>query len=177
VLCESRRCQATLEGSARGVFSHETHLPTFGGSPQTHARFSRTHEDPGRARCHSCSPRQGTSASSGLISCIRSAKDFSALLGSRHRRREGAFALHALPSEGLQPRLGLIVPKKLVKSAVRRNTIKRWSRVLMRAHVNDHCDVLVRVHSKVSMTSALERRQHWQLLKALFMALMPARTS
>ena len=85
--------------------------------------------------------------------------------------------MHALPSEGLQPRLGLIVPKKLVKSAVRRNTIKRWSRVLMRAHVNDHCDVLVRVHSKVSMTSALEMRQHWQLLKALFMALMPARTS
>lgn len=158
--------------SAKGVFPHETHLSTLSDSPQTHAWLFGSHENTGRSCCHTCSPLQGTSASSGLISCVRSAKDFSALLGSRHRSRGGAFALHLLPSQALQSRLGLIVPKKLVKSAVRRNTIKRWSRVLMREHAKDPCDVLVRVHSKMSMASALERRQHWQLLKSLFTALM-----
>jgi ribonuclease P protein component len=45
-------------------------------------------------------------------------------------------------------RLGLVIPKKAVRHAVRRNRIRRWARETFR--LNQHrlpsCDVVVRVH-------------------------------
>jgi ribonuclease P protein component len=62
-----------------------------------------------------------------------SGEDFAAVLKSRDRRRSSHFSLHWLYGPGPGGRLGLVVPKRLARTAVRRNLIKRQARALFRA--------------------------------------------
>lgn len=65
-----------------------------------------------------------------------SGDDFAAVLNSRERRRSAHFSLHwrrnpASAAAGLiEARLGLVVSKKLARTSVRRNLIKRQARML-----------------------------------------------
>jgi ribonuclease P protein component len=78
----------------------------------------------------------------------------------------GSYALHTSAAPVL--RLGLIVPKKCIRSAVARNKVKRWSRVLMHQHGLEPQSVLLRVRHKVALATPQERHQQWLLLSGLF---------
>lgn len=46
-------------------------------------------------------------------------------------------------------RLGLVIPKRAVRLAVRRNLIRRWAREAFRQHQHGlpACDIVLRVHA------------------------------
>jgi ribonuclease P protein component len=81
---------------------------------------------------------------------------FKRVLMSRPVARNGPFLvyrvpLHSLPTEVMSggPRIGFVIPKKLVRLAVQRNQIKRWARAIFRHP--DHTPtesfaMVVRVH-------------------------------
>lgn len=58
--------------------------------------------------------------------------DFSAVFAARRVTRGERFALHRRANGGTGARLGLTVPKKLARSAVLRNAIKRQAREVYR---------------------------------------------
>lgn len=58
---------------------------------------------------------------------------FAAVLKSRQRRRSSHFSLHWLSGNSPDSRLGLVVPKRLARTSVRRNLIKRQVRSLFQA--------------------------------------------
>jgi ribonuclease P protein component len=63
---------------------------------------------------------------------LRDPEAFRAALMSRPIARSGPFSVYrTVSSSGFQ--LGFVIPKKLVKTAVQRNQIKRWARDLFRA--------------------------------------------
>jgi ribonuclease P protein component len=63
---------------------------------------------------------------------LRSPETFQAALMSRPIARSGPFVVYKIRSSpGF--RLGFVIPKKLVKTAVQRNQIKRWARDFFRA--------------------------------------------
>jgi ribonuclease P protein component len=62
---------------------------------------------------------------------LRDPEAFRAALTSRPIARSGSFSVYrTVSSSGF--RLGFVIPKKLVKTAVQRNQIKRWARDLFR---------------------------------------------
>ncbi|MBU3724572.1 MAG: ribonuclease P protein component [Burkholderiaceae bacterium] len=62
---------------------------------------------------------------------LRSPEDFRRALRSRPVARSGPVALYKIDlDDGC--RIGFVLPKKLVRSSVQRNQIKRWSRALFR---------------------------------------------
>ena len=67
-----------------------------------------------------------------------SGEDFAAVLKSRDRRRSNHFSLHWLYGAGPGARFGLVVPKRLARTAVRRNLIKRQARALFQDWVRGH---------------------------------------
>jgi len=61
--------------------------------------------------------------------------EYSSVFGFRRALKSPHFLLHYRPrngDEGSWARLGVVVPKRLIKSAVRRNLVKRISRELFR---------------------------------------------
>ncbi|MFZ9121673.1 MAG: ribonuclease P protein component [Burkholderiaceae bacterium] len=100
------------------------------------------------------------------LESLRSSAEFGALLSTRPVAVSGSYALHSSAASVL--RLGLIVPKKCIRSAVARNKVKRWSRVLLRQHGLEPQSVLLRVRHKVAMGTPQERHQQWLLLSSLF---------
>jgi len=61
--------------------------------------------------------------------------EYSSVFGFRRALKSPHFLLHYRPrngDEGNWARLGVVVPKRLIKSAVRRNLVKRISRELFR---------------------------------------------
>lgn len=65
------------------------------------------------------------------------------------RRRLGGLEVITLRNDAGLARLGLVIPKRSVRHAVRRNVIRRWAREAFRQR--QHClpmtDIVLRVHS------------------------------
>ena len=125
-----------------------------------------------------------------------SGDDFAAVLKSRERRRSVHFSLHwrtataALPvaaalveaslagalavlPASIAPvsRLGLVLPKKIARTSVRRNLIKRQSRALFRIWSTSStvvCDVVLKLGANVAK---LDRRAQYGELAGLMQAL------
>ena len=124
-----------------------------------------------------------------------SGDEFAAVLKSRARIRSAHFSLHWLivggmagrvsaagsagdsQSTGTVPvvRLGLVVSKKLARTSVRRNLIKRQSRMLVRVWAGSSvaaCDVVLKLTANVAK---LDRRAQFCELAGLMQALPRAR--
>lgn len=120
-----------------GFPAHETHLSTFRGPTQTHARLSRPHEDARWPRRHPRAPRERAHTSGRLNFRFRhrqrlGAEAVARALKSGHQRRHGRLALYCNTNQLSYARLALIVPKKLVANAVHRNRIRRLIREAFR---------------------------------------------
>lgn len=92
-------------------------------------------------------------------------EDFGRLLSQRPAGSQGPFSIHLnvspAPPEAVI-RLGFILPKKMMKRAVWRNQVKRWSRELLRHELGRlapdrlalvSVDILVRVRAKLGILS------------------------
>lgn len=123
-----------------------------------------------------------------------SGDDFAAVLKSRARIRSAHFSLHWLVGGGIAARisgaggsssagdshgtgvvpvvrLGLVVSKKLARTSVRRNLIKRQSRMLFRIWAGSSvaaCDVVLKLTANVAK---LDRRAQFGELAGLMQAL------
>ena len=124
-----------------------------------------------------------------------SGDDFAAVLKSRARIRSAHFSLHWLAGVGIADsrvgaagifiaagasqgagavpvvRLGIVVSKKLARTSVRRNLIKRQSRMLFRAWSDSGvaaCDVVLKLTANVAK---LDRRAQFGELAGLMQAL------
>ena len=91
---------------------------------------------------------------------ILSSRDFTAALREATlRARHGPLSLAARENEGPTARLGLVVPKRQVRSAVRRNRIRRIVRESFRLHRADlpTLDVVVLLKDGRSAEVAADR--------------------
>ena len=103
-------------------------------------------------------------------------KAFQQALMTRPAARSGSFLIYRIPSQD-GPRLGFVLPKKLVRTAVQRNQIKRWARDCFRnpdARVTSSCALVVRVKALIpklgwNLVGRQETRQH--LLQAMAKAI------
>jgi ribonuclease P protein component len=70
------------------------------------------------------------------------------------------FQVYARPNDGVAPRLGVTVNKRIVRQANARNFCKRLTREVFRSHQYEFgaVDIVVRVRAPVSRTVALEAR-------------------
>lgn len=119
--------------------NYEAHLSTLCCSPQAHPWVSCTHEvkrRPGSDPGASC---QGPQASRCLSFTMGKRDDrlrdpavFRQALMKRPVARAGAFSIYRAQAPSLSGRLGFVIPKKLVRTAVQRNQIKRWARAIFR---------------------------------------------
>jgi len=67
------------------------------------------------------------------------------------------------------PRLGMVLPKRMVRRAVARNQLKRWIRPLAKRVLAGHAvDLLVRVRKPVDLTNPLLKRAHQEELALTF---------
>lgn len=71
---------------------------------------------------------------------LRSPEDFRRALRTRPLVRSGPIAIYRIDLDD-QCRIGFVLPKKLVRSAVQRNQIKRWSRAYFRDVLKKHADL------------------------------------
>lgn len=134
--------------------NHETHLSTFRRSPQAYSRFPGPHAHQGWPSGHRCTPCQGPSSSGCLSKAATTADvggtgepgpgygfprryrltktdEYSSVFGFRRALRSPHFLIHYRPrtaAEESTARLGIVVPKRLLKAAVRRNLVKRICR-------------------------------------------------
>lgn len=108
--------------------------------------------------------------------------EFSAVMATRSRFVDGCFELRfqqrpfslngpfiGEPGVALQPRLGLIVPKRYAKQAVLRNLLKRLSREAFRNAKNElpAIDIVVRLtkrpmDNEMKAVGAAEQRRIWR---------------
>ena len=106
-----------------------------------------------------------------------SGDDFAAVLKSRERSRSPHFSLQWRAGAATVSRLGLVLPKKLARTSVRRNLIKRQSRTLFRAWSEGRvtgvgcataCDVVLKITANVA---GIDRRAQFGELAGLMQAL------
>ena len=100
-----------------------------------------------------------------------SGADFAAVLKSRERSRSAHFSLQWRAGAVAVSRLGLVLPKKLARTSVRRNLIKRQSRTLFRAWSVGRvtaCDVVLKITANVA---GVDRRAQFGELSGLLQAL------
>jgi ribonuclease P protein component len=73
---------------------------------------------------------------------------FQAVFRRGRRRRVGGIELITLPNDVGFARLGLVVPKRSVRSAVQRNRLRRWAREAFRLRQRrlPAIDIVLRVH-------------------------------
>ncbi len=69
-----------------------------------------------------------------------SGEAFAAVLKSRDRGRSSHFSVHWLDGATAEGRLGLVVPKRLARTSVRRNLIKRQARALFGAWIRQRAN-------------------------------------
>ena len=70
------------------------------------------------------------------IGRLQTPEAFRQALMTRPLSRSGGFSVYTVPSDEVD-RLGFVLPKKLIRRAVQRNQIKRWSRELLRTLKTD----------------------------------------
>jgi ribonuclease P protein component len=109
-----------------------------------------------------------------------SGDDFAAVLKSRQRMRSAHFSLHWRASLAHASRLGLVVSKKFARTSVRRNLIKRQTRILFGQWIQGlqglqglrespaALDVVLKLNANVT---ALERAAQYSEIAGLMRAL------
>ena len=109
------------------------------------------------------------------LTSLNQPKDFTALLNQRPVATVGPFVLHLTPrriestlvSPG--PRLGMVLPKRMIRRAVARNQIKRWIRPLALRVLGGHSvDLLVRVRAPLDLKDPSTRQRHKEELVLTF---------
>lgn len=106
-----------------------------------------------------------------------SGDDFAAVLKSRERRRSTHFSLHwsrraaRADAAVLLPRLGLVVPKRLARTSVRRNLIKRQTRMLYQDWSRQSAAALDVVLKLTANVTQLDRAAQFGELAGLLQAL------
>lgn len=92
---------------------------------------------------------------------LLTARDYSRVFSSRNIKRGQFFSLHwcfrHANEQNIQlsgKRLGIIIPKKLLKTAVHRNSVKRLCREAFRVKThqynNESCDLIIRLTIKLA---------------------------
>lgn len=109
---------------------------------------------------------------------LHTPNEFSAVFSSRRVVRGGCgspFILHfrLLEQPGMS-RLGIVVPKKLVKHAFLRNAVKRQGREAFRLLVNrlPLCEVVLRVHRPLDSAKHFSYKDWRLLIDDLFKSLV-----
>lgn len=144
--------------------NNEAHIPAFGRATQAHARVSGPHADARRPGGDSSAAgkRAGTPGRLRRTERYRKVQRLrteaiTQLLASTRPRRAGAISVQAR-SNGLQyPRLGLVIPKRLLSRAVDRNRAKRLLREWFRRNQTrlGGKDVLVRLGTRPAQMGSL----------------------
>ncbi len=122
-------------------------------------------------------PDTGAEAGNAFARRFRLTKtdEFSSVFGFKRAIRGQFFMLHYRPRDngGGEARLGLVVGKKLIKSAVRRNLVKRLVREQFRQRRAElpACDLVVRLMAK---PGRIDRRSVAEEVVGLF-ARLPRR--
>ena len=176
LLCTTRGCR------------YEAHLSTLRSPPQAYAWLPGPHGNARWPRSYPCSPSQRSSASrrlaekpttvhrllarQGFPRCSRllKAPDFSRVFERRQVRRGRYFTLHWRPrgaDEQPEPsadRLGVVIAKRLLKTAVHRNLLKRLCREAFRIrpranHPKVYLDIVVRLAVKLDASTASRQRK------------------
>lgn len=100
-----------------------------------------------------------------------SGEDFAVIFKSRERARSAHFSLHWRAGAAPQSRLGMVVAKRLTRTAIRRNLIKRQGRALFAlatACLPGPRDVVLRLTRD---PRALARAEQYAELQGLFLSL------
>jgi ribonuclease P protein component len=137
---------------------HETHFSPLGASPQAHARISGTDAHARGPRGDPRAPCEGTRAPRSRLSGAQRysrkqrlrGEDIDALLASGKGARRAGVSVLARPNELGCPRLGLIIPRRVVPRAVDRNRMRRVLREWFRLNQPQlgNRDILIRVTDK-----------------------------
>jgi len=92
--------------------------------------------------------------------------EFSSVFNFRKRIFAHFLAVHYQPNEKEHPRLGLVVGKKIAKSAVDRNYMRRVLREFFRLqqHTINHVDLVVRVQKKFEKKDFIQIKQEFDVL-------------
>lgn len=109
------------------------------------------------------------------LTSLNQPKDFTALLNQRPVASVGPFVLHLVPRVVEStfvppgPRLGMVLPKRMIRRAVARNQIKRWIRPLARRVLAGYSvDLLVRVRGPLNLSDPLTKQRHKEELALTF---------
>jgi ribonuclease P protein component len=109
------------------------------------------------------------------LTSLNQPKDFTALLNQRPVATVGPFVLHLRPRleesafVAPGPRLGMVLPKRMIRRAVARNQIKRWIRPLaFRVLAHHSVDLLVRVRGSLDLKDPLAKLRHKEELALTF---------
>lgn len=143
---------------------YEAHFSTVGRPSETHAWVSCPDAHKGRKGGDSREASKGSGAawrlrrSEGYRNAQRLRGDgFSRILTAANRGRAGSVSVQAKPNGLNYPRLGLVVPKRLLPRAVDRNRAKRilreWFRRNQASLIGQ--DLLVRVDARSSELESL----------------------
>ena len=100
-----------------------------------------------------------------------SGEDFAVIFKSRERARSAHFSLHWRSGAAPGSRLGMVVAKRLTRTAIRRNLIKRQARALFAESLRGAAaprDVVLRLTRN---SVALKRAPQYAELSELFAAL------
>ena len=98
-------------------------------------------------------------------------EDFAAVFKSPLRARSAHFSLHWRPGASADSRLGMVVSKRLARTSVRRNLIKRQARALFAAWSGDAGEVRDVELRLTRNPEALARAPQYAELQTLFAAL------
>jgi ribonuclease P protein component len=100
-----------------------------------------------------------------------SGEDFAVIFKSRERARSAHFSLHWRAGAAPRSRLGMVVAKRLTRTAIRRNLIKRQGRALfalVTASLPGPRDVVLRL---MRDPRGLARAEQYAELQGLFLSL------
>ena len=109
------------------------------------------------------------------LTSLNQPKDFTALLSQRPVATAGPFVLHLTPRlvdstlVPPGPRLGMVLPKRMIRRAVARNQIKRWIRPLACLVLEGHSvDLLVGVRGPLNLKDPSAKQRHKEELALTF---------
>lgn len=115
--------------------NNEAHFPAVCGPSQANARFPGPHAQPWWQGGDPRAARERAGSARRLIPDERYRKTqrlgsdaIAQILASTRPRRAGVISVHVRPNGFAFPRLGLVVPKRLLPRAVDRNRVRRLLR-------------------------------------------------
>ena len=164
------KCQVIQHSVSESRKDHEAHFSTIGCTPQTYPRVSRPHAHTRWQSGNSRAARKRARAAWGLSRAERyrraqrlCGQAIAQILAGSRSRRAGSVSVQVRPNGLDYPRLGLVVPKRLLPRAVDRNRAKRHLREWFRRNqaVLIGQDLLVRLETRrwqlESVVADLER--------------------